>query len=147
MVAVLRHAIIDKVEDITRISRGWVVLAHAHSASGRSQLGLFPWPGFHLLDGAETALAQFTRDEPESGEKIAKAEKEYAILKSHLSRKLEAPPRPTPEMSATMPRERSPAPKLLPDIYRALHTTRSTIAMCLSAALSSTLPTTHKHDL
>lgn len=87
MVAAPQKAIIDKVEGITRISRGWVVLAYAHSAFGKSQLGLFSWSGFRLLDGADTALAQFTRDEPECGEKIMKAEMELAVMRRPTQRK------------------------------------------------------------
>jgi hypothetical protein len=78
MMAALRSPIIDEVAGVTRISRGWVVLAYAHSDGGRSQLGLFSWPGFRLLDGANGALAELMRDDPECAEKIMKAEMELA---------------------------------------------------------------------
>lgn len=81
MVAALQTATIDKVEDITRISRGWVVLAYAHSSFGKRQLGLFSWSSFRLLNGADRALAQLTRDEPECAEKIMKAEMELAVMR------------------------------------------------------------------
>jgi hypothetical protein len=76
---------------VTRISRGWVVLAYAHSHGGRSQLGLFSWPSFRLLDGADRALAEHMRDDPECGEKIAKAETELDLLGNSSQSKARGP--------------------------------------------------------
>jgi hypothetical protein len=81
MAPALQPTIIDKAEGITRISRGWLVLAYAHFPSHESQLGLFPWPSFRLLDGAVQALAQLIRDEPKCVEKIINAEMELALAR------------------------------------------------------------------